>query len=150
MNNQVNQDTEHLRILSICHYVLAGLCVFPLLYGLFYLLMGIFFGVAIANSPQPDNGPPAVLFGGIFVFVGLVISLVALTFGILLYKAGRNLSSHQNHTFCFVIACIACAFMPFGTILGIFTIVVLMRESVKGLFGGQNYQKFGSTPPNWQ
>lgn len=151
MNNQVNQDAEHLRILSICHYVLAGLCVFPLLYGLFYMLMGIFFGVAIANAPnQPPDGPPAALFGGIFVFVGLIISAVALAFGIVLYKAGRNLSSHQSHTFCFVIAVISCFFMPFGTILGVFTIIVLMRDSVKSLFGGQNHQRFGNTPPNWQ
>lgn len=151
MNNQVNQDAEHLRILSICHYVLAGLCVFPLLYGLFYVLMGVFFGVAIANAPnQPPDGPPPALFGGIFVFVGLIISAFALTFGILLLKAGRNLSSHRSYTFCFVIACIACLFMPFGTILGVFTIVVLVRDSVKALFNGQNYQQFGATPPDWK
>lgn len=150
MNNQINQDTEHLKILSICHYVLAGLCIFPLLYGVFYMLMGIFVGTIIANSPQPANAPPAALFGGIFAFVGLVISLISLTFGILLFKAGRNLSSYQSHTFCFVIACISCAFMPFGTILGIFTIIVLLRESVKGLFNGQSFSQFGNTPPNWQ
>lgn len=150
MNQQINQDAEHLRILSICHYVLAGLCVFPLLYGIFYMFMGVFFGVMIANAPQGRNEPPAALFGGIFVFIGLIISVVSLVFGILLYKSGRNLSKFQNHTFCFVIACIACVFMPFGTILGIFTIIVLMRESVKALFGGQNYRQFGNTPPNWQ
>jgi hypothetical protein len=34
----------------------------------------------------------------------------------------------------FVIACIECLFMPFGTILGVFTLIVLSRESVKKLF----------------
>jgi len=34
-----------------------------------------------------------------------------------------------------VLACIACAFMPFGTVLGIFTIIVLSRESVKEIYG---------------
>ena len=153
MNNQINQanqDKEHLKILSICHYVLAGLCIFPLLYGLFYMVMGIFFGAMIASSPQPENGPPPALFGGIFVFIGLIISVIALTFGLLLYKAGRNLSGARSYTFCFVIACIACVFMPFGTILGIFTIIVLMRESVKAMFNGQNPAQFGNTPPNWQ
>lgn len=153
MNNQINQanqDKEHLKILSICHYVLAGLCVFPLLYGLFYMVMGVFFGAMIASSPQPENGPPPALFGGIFVFIGLIISGIALTFGLLLYKAGRNLSGTRSYTFCFVIACIACVFMPFGTILGIFTIIVLMRESVKAMFNGQNFAQFNNTPPNWQ
>jgi hypothetical protein len=33
-----------------------------------------------------------------------------------------------------VMACIECLFVPFGTILGVFTIVVLSRESVSVLF----------------
>jgi uncharacterized membrane protein YhaH (DUF805 family) len=150
MNNQINQDTEHLKILSICHYVLAGLCLFPMLYGLFYMVMGIFFGAMIASSAPRDGGPPAALFGGIFIFIGLIIAVIALTVGILLFKAGRNLSSHQSYTFCFVIACISCVFMPFGTVLGIFTIIVLLRDSVKGLFNGQNFSEYGNQPSNWQ
>jgi hypothetical protein len=31
-------------------------------------------------------------------------------------------------------AAIACMLMPFGTVLGVFTIIVLMRPSVKELF----------------
>jgi hypothetical protein len=31
-------------------------------------------------------------------------------------------------------AAVECLFMPFGTVLGIFTIVVLNRDSVKPLF----------------
>jgi hypothetical protein len=30
---------------------------------------------------------------------------------------------------------IECIFMPVGTVLGVFTIIVLMRDSVKELFG---------------
>jgi hypothetical protein len=29
---------------------------------------------------------------------------------------------------------VECLFMPFGTVLGVFTIIVLMRESVKQVF----------------
>jgi len=32
-------------------------------------------------------------------------------------------------------AAVACAFGPFGTVLGVFTIIVLMRDPVKELFG---------------
>jgi hypothetical protein len=31
-------------------------------------------------------------------------------------------------------ACIQCAFFPFGTVLGVFTIITLSRERVKELF----------------
>jgi hypothetical protein len=37
-------------------------------------------------------------------------------------------------------AAIACMFMPFGTILGVFSIIVLVRPSVKSLFDA-------ATPP---
>ncbi len=41
---------------------------------------------------------------------------------------------HRRRLFCLVVAGVECAFMPFGTVLGVFTIAVLMRESVKELF----------------
>jgi membrane protein YqaA with SNARE-associated domain len=48
--------------------------------------------------------------------------------------AGISLSRRRCYWFAFVVACIECIFIPFGTILGIFTIIVLSRESVKALF----------------
>ncbi|MBX7173029.1 MAG: hypothetical protein K1X72_18815 [Pyrinomonadaceae bacterium] len=145
----MNKDLEHLKILSICHYILAGLSIFPMLYGIIYMVMGIFFGVMIANAPnQPKDGPPPALFGGIFVVIGLVITLIALTIGILLYKSGRNLSKQTGYTFCLVMACVSCLFMPLGTILGIFTLIVLLRDSVKAIFNGQNPANY--TPQSWQ
>jgi hypothetical protein len=35
---------------------------------------------------------------------------------------------------CFAMAGVECIFMPFGTVLGVFTILVLNRQSVKELF----------------
>ena len=149
MNRQVNQDLEHLKILSILFYVLSGLTLFPVLFGLLYAVIGIFFGVFLF-SVQGPNEPPAALFSGIFVVFGLAFVTIFGTLGILILKAGRNLSKQQGYTYCFVIACLICLWIPFGTILGVFTIVILARESVKAVFDRQNYQQFGNTPPNWQ
>jgi hypothetical protein len=44
------------------------------------------------------------------------------------------LSERRNPTFIMVIAAIQCLNMPLGTALGVFTIVVLQRASVKRLF----------------
>ncbi len=55
MNQQVNQDFEHLKIRSILFYVLAGLCLLPGLFGLFYMVMGIFFGAAMMSSDIPHQ-----------------------------------------------------------------------------------------------
>jgi hypothetical protein len=50
--------------------------------------------------------------------------------------AGRCLSRRKGYSFALVMACVECLFVPFGTILGVFTIVVLSRESVRALFSG--------------
>lgn len=144
----MNKDLDHLKLLAVFHYVLAGFCIFPLLYGLFYVVIGIFAGAMIASAPNSKDGPPAVLFGGIFVVIGLIVAIVSLIIGFLFFKSGRNLSKQQSYTFCFVIACISCVFMPLGTILGVFTIIVLLRPSVKEIFNGQNVSTYN--PQNWQ
>jgi len=151
MNKEVNQDSEHLKILSICFYVLSGLTLFPVLFGVLYIVLGVFFGVALSAEPHRANEPPPALFGGFFVVFGLIFAVVFGALGGLILLAGRNLSKRKSYTFCFVIACLICLWMPLGTILGVFTIVVLTRDSVKAIFNeGQSFQQFGSTPPDWK
>jgi hypothetical protein len=151
--NQVNPDLEHLKILSILFYVLSGLCLFPMLFGVFYVVMGVFFSAAMMSADVPHRAgePPAAIFGGFFVVFGGAFILIFLTLGLLILKAGRNLSKKQGYTFCFVVACIACLWVPFGTILGVFTIIVLSRDSVKAIFNGQSFGQFNNPPPpNWR
>jgi hypothetical protein len=52
----------------------------------------------------------------------------------LMVLAGRSLAARTRYTFCLVIGAVECLFMPVGTVLGVFTIIVLVRESVKGMF----------------
>jgi hypothetical protein len=39
---------------------------------------------------------------------------------------------------CLVMRGVECLFMPFGTVLGIFTIILLIQEPVKQLFDSPN------------
>jgi hypothetical protein len=48
--------------------------------------------------------------------------------------AGRCLARARHWTFCVVMAAISCAFFPFGTVLGVFTIVALAKPEAKELF----------------
>ena len=68
-----------------------------------------------------------MVFAGAWIVLGLL-------FAVLLAVAGLNLARHQRYMFCLVMAGVGCIFMPFGTVLGVFTIIVLMRDSVKQLF----------------
>jgi ABC-type branched-subunit amino acid transport system permease subunit len=130
----VSQDSEHLQLLAIFHYVIAGLAALLSFFPLFYSIIGGFLLYA-AQHPGPSNQqPPPAFLGGLFIAVGAVLFLAGVTTAICILIAGRCLFRRKGHSFALVIACIECLFVPFGTILGVFTIVALSQESVKALF----------------
>lgn len=61
--------------------------------------------------------------------------MVGWTLAVGLFVAGYLLARRRGYFFCLVMAGIACTFSPFGTVLGVFTLLVLLRSSVKQLFG---------------
>jgi len=131
----MNQNEEHLRLLAIFHYVVAGLAtlfsLFPLLYT---TIGGVFIFAARHGTPKPGEELPPEFLGWIFVVLGSILFLAGLAMAVCILIAGRCLSRRRRYTFALIIACIECLFIPFGTILGVFTIIVLSRASVRGLF----------------
>jgi hypothetical protein len=133
----MNQDTEHLRLLAIFHYVVAGLAALFSLFPLIYTTVGaIFIFVARHGTPKPGEQLPPEFLGWIFVGIGSFLFLLGIAMANCILIAGRSLALRKCYSFALVIACIECLFVPFGTILGVFTIVALSRESVKALFSG--------------
>jgi len=128
-----NQDAEHLRWLAISHYVCAGLAALFACIPIIYLVLGLVMVFAPQVFGPGKNQPPAFL-GTIFVALGLGFIIAGWTFAALLAWAGRCLGRRTHYTFCFVMACVACLFQPFGVVLGVFTIIVPVRPSVKELF----------------
>ena len=95
---------------------------------------GIFVFVSRHGTPKPGEELPPEFVGWIFVGLGLVLFLLGIAMAICILIAGRCLSRRKAYSFALVVACIECLFIPFGTILGVFTIVALSRESVRTLF----------------
>jgi hypothetical protein len=126
----MNQDIEHLRLLSIFHYVVGGLAALFACFALFHF----FVGLAMTLGWFEDSDPVLPVMGILFMAFSGAFILAGWTFAVLLIVAGRRLAGRRNYTFCLVMAAVACAFMPFGTVLGVFTIIVLMRPSVKESF----------------
>ncbi|HEU0307128.1 MAG TPA: hypothetical protein VFR30_09200 [Lysobacter sp.] len=126
------QDPQHLDLLGIFHYVVAGLGALFSLFPVIHLAMGL--AMVTGHFPHKPDEPDPAMFGWIFVAIGGAFILFGLTFSALLAYAGRCLRQRRRHTFCLVMAAISCAFMPFGTVLGVFTLIVLTRPSVKLLF----------------
>ena len=137
----MNQDREHLRLLAIFHYVVAGLAGLFSLFPLLYTTIGtIFIFAARHGTAKPGEELPPEFLGWIFAVIGSGLFLIGLAMAICILIAGRSLALRKRYSFAMVMACIECLFIPFGTILGVFTIVVLSRESVKGLFSSATGQ----------
>jgi len=129
----MNQDEDHLRLLSIFHYVVAGLAALVSLFPVLYLVLGLAMVFAPGTLDGRGEPPPAVL-GWIFVLFSLLFIFLGWVFAAFVFMAGRFLSRRTHYLFCLVMAGVECVFTPFGTALGIFTIIVLMREEVKAMF----------------
>jgi hypothetical protein len=140
----MSQDREHLQLLAIFHYVVAGLAALFSFFPLLYTTVGaIFIFAARHGTAKPGEDLPPEFLGWIFAVLGLVLFLIGIAMTICILITGRSLALRKRYSFVLVIACIECLFIPFGTILGVFTIVVLSRESVRELFSTTTAQAPG-------
>jgi hypothetical protein len=145
------EDLEHLSALSIGHYILAGVA---LLGGIPTLVLGVAGSKLIDEvgsdlsmamgeiPPQPGVDPFGAGSGSMaddlqtMIMVTIVSGLVlAIISTVHLALVGLRIRQRRWWTFCYLTGWGECLMFPFGTILGIFTIIVLGRPSVKRLFG---------------
>jgi hypothetical protein len=127
------QEEQHLQLLAIFHYIVGGLAAFFACFPLIHLTMGV---VMVCGGFSGNQAPPAIL-GWLFIILGGGFFLAGQSLAICIIIAGRFLAQRRRYLFVFVIACCECLFMPFGTVLGVFTIVLLSRESVKAAFDAE-------------
>ena len=130
-------DTSQLQLLSVFHYVVAGLTALFSLFPVIYLLMGLAVIFAAPTPLAPGEAPPPFdprLIGWVFVLIGGLGCAAGLVLAGYMAYAGRCLAQRRRYLLCMVVAGIACIFMPFGTALGVFTLVVLSRPAVKAAF----------------
>lgn len=125
-------DEEHLRLLSLFHYIKGGITVGFSLFGLLYF--GFFaFIMRISSrveSSEFDNEFPREFFSYFLIIIGVIVALV-LVFGVLQLVSAHYMRRGRNRIFSFVIGIIECLEIPYGTVLGVMTIIVLTRYSVK-------------------
>lgn len=137
------RDLEHLRVLSILHYVFGGLSLLGICGSVIYLVFGtIILSVGPENMPdvQDDEAAAMQVMGVVMVVLGGCITVLLLVWGVATLIAGYSLNAHKNLTLCYVVAVINCLSIPLGTLLSIFTFIVLSRPSVRQLFEQQRAQ----------
>ena len=125
-----DDDLAQLRLLSVFHYVVAGLMALVACFPLLYLVIGLL--MATSRIGAEDDG--SVVLGWLMASCGSFFAIVGFGFTLLVVLAGRSLAEHRRYTYCLVVAAILCLFAPFGTLLGVFSIIVLVRPSVRARF----------------
>lgn len=123
-------DTEHLRLLSLFHYISGALTI--LFSSMFILHLG-FMAVMFSMAPAQKDGT-MLPFAFMGVFFGLII-LAGIALGIAEILSGRSIARRQKRMLSMIIAGPGVLMMPFGTILSVMTWVVLSRASVRALYG---------------
>jgi hypothetical protein len=128
-----DRDREHLRLLKWGYYIMA---CFTGLWSVTSVVL-LVIGLVIASGAIPlDVGLPIDLPSEQLwiAALGVVYLVVVLTGALLAYFAGRSLRDCHNRVFCMVVAGLCCLQVPWGTVIGVCTIQVLSRPSVKALF----------------
>ena len=144
----MNKGLEQLRLLSIGYYVAAGLTALFSCIPFIHLAIGI---AIVSGKLDGEAKPPPPELGWIFVAGASVFILIGWSLAIGSFLAGRFIARQKNYTFIFVMAIINCMFAPVGTIVGVFTFIVLLRDSVKALFDGKSFAPpAGNQAPDWK
>lgn len=127
------KDREQLRLLTLFHFILSGLS----LIGIGFIALHFFLMRSILTSPQVQNakgGPPPEQIFRIFIIVYIVFACLLVISSGLNLASGICLRRRRLRMFSMVIGGLNCLQVPFGTALGVFTFIVLSRESVRDLY----------------
>lgn len=128
------KDEEHLRLLSVFHWVMAGLSLLGIGFmGLHYSIMRMVLGSTEIWKNSKD-GPPPEFIWDLMQWFYLGFGVIILVLGVLNVMVGFYLRRKKRHIFCLVVAGFNCLNFPFGTALGVFTFIVLLRDSVLAAF----------------
>lgn len=137
--NAFVREQEHVKILMIFQYIWAGMMVLGALAMFAY---AVFFKMII-NNPQfiqqmnkntgPNGPPPQQLFEMMVIFY-YIASFICLVAALLNLMSAYWMQKRRNRMFSVVIGALNCIAIPIGTILGIFTIVVLVKENVRRIY----------------
>ncbi len=123
------RDAEHLKLLSIFHFVVGGLCLVGVAFLCLHFLIFHFVIMNPAMWQGKKEAPPAEFFQ-IFIWLYVFMGLVLVAGAVLNILSGLFLGRQTHRVFSLVVAGLDCIQIPFGTVLGVFTIVVLLRDSV--------------------
>jgi hypothetical protein len=129
-------DAEHLKLLAIFHFIIAGLAVVGIVFlMLHYLILSTVFSDPNLWVSQKHAPPFPKDFFKLFIWFYIFMGFVLATAGTLNLLSGIFLRRRKHRIFSIIVGGLNGLQIPFGTILGIMTIIVLSRDSVRRIYG---------------
>ncbi len=123
------KDADQLRLLAVFHHVKGGLSLLMLLLiYVHYLFMSTVFDPA--KWAKMDQAPPPGFFEA-FRWIYGIMGVVVLAMGVLHVLSGLCIARRKCRMFSLVLAGLDLVQIPLGTALGVCTLVVLLRDSVR-------------------
>lgn len=125
----LEQKKSYLDVLAVFHYVIGGLWAVTGVLAIGFMGVGLGAATSWGSDWEPEPGCALLT-----LMVFLVIVFGAYT--VLNLIAGRALQTRNHYVLCLVTAGLNCLVVPLGTLLGIFSLVLLTDTSVRPLFEG--------------
>ncbi len=139
MNDNEKQkiiDNEHLRLLSFFHYISGA---FTIAFSSMFIFHLIFFGYMTSNpelfqNAEVDNAIEAINIMRIFVAVFGTFVILGLSYGVCEIVSGVFIKQRKYRLFSMIVAIPRIILIPYGTILSMFTFILLDRDSIKSQY----------------
>ncbi len=137
------RDDEHLKLLVIGYWIVGVMTVLYSSFFIMYIVMGSVFlnHPGMMNTPPRQGGPPVPAsdpfpapFGYFMIIMGVAVVSIGWTIGGLNMAAARFIQQRRRYVFIQVMAGLQCLQVPFGTLVGVSTLIVLSRPSVRAVF----------------
>jgi len=125
------RDERQLHWLVIFHYIVAAMEALSAVILIVPLARG--YGVVTAETSALSEASWS--YGWSLIGFSTIAIVFAAAMAFLTARAGRRISERRAHSFCTVVAALNCIYFPFGTLLGVFSLIVLKRPAVREAFG---------------
>jgi hypothetical protein len=126
------KDIEHLQLVAIFHFVIAGLSGLgvPLLFLYYAMMKAVFNDPHLRASGQTPPAEVVTLLFWFFIVAGTIL-LIVCTLNVL---SGLFIRQRRHLLFSMIVSGIDCLQVPFGTAVGIFSFIVFSRDFVRTLY----------------
>ncbi len=131
----MEEDIRYLNLLAIFHMIVAGIV------GLLSCLplIDLFIGVPMLKDvpyalSQNEFFSQTTLTPLIFILLPSGMTVIGWMFAVAIALNGYYLKNRKWLNYCMIVSGVETILMPFGTVLGVFTIILLTKPNVKNRF----------------